>query len=258
MENVFVFIIPKYLRHPVTFVYIFPPASRIEIRFEKIGVIFGRLTGQQGPTIMRYYDHTQRIIIMRSWKDRLLKTLTVPPDREETERFDRIQIATCVILLEVAKFDFDFSSIEKETTEAILKHQFDIPEDAIEDLMKISEEKREDSVDLWSFTNVINQNFSRDEKIKIIEAAWKIIYADEKLDKYEDHYVHVLADLLRLRHDELIDAKLKVLYGDREGTEEAEVETDDDDKEEEEEEEEEKEEEEEEDDDDNDEKEEKI
>ena len=151
----------------------------------------------------------------RNWKERLLESLIVQPEQKESERFDRIQIATCVILLEVAKFDFDFSSIEKETTKAILKHEFAIPEDAIEDLMKISEEKREDSVDLWAFTNVINQTFSREEKIKIIEAAWKIIYADDKLDKYEDHYVHVLADLLRLRHDELIDAKLEVLHGNR-------------------------------------------
>jgi uncharacterized tellurite resistance protein B-like protein len=45
-----------------------------------------------------------------------------------------------------------------------------------------------------------------------MESAWKIIYADEKLDKYEDHYVHVLAGLLRLRHEELIEAKLRVLY----------------------------------------------
>jgi hypothetical protein len=71
---------------------------------------------------------------------------------------------------------------------------------------------------------VINQNFSREEKIKIIEAAWKIIYADHKLDKYEDHYVHVLADLLRLRHDELIEAKLKVLYDDKPNEEEQEEE----------------------------------
>jgi uncharacterized tellurite resistance protein B-like protein len=157
---------------------------------------------------------------MRNWKERLLKSLSVESVQGEFERFDRIQIASCVILLEVAKFDFDFSSIEKETTKAILKNEFAIPEDAIEDLMKISEEKREDSVDLWEFTNVINQNFSREEKIKIIEAAWKIIYADDKLDKYENHYVHVLADLLRLRHDELIDAKLNVLYGIRNEKEE--------------------------------------
>ncbi len=167
---------------------------------------------------------------MRNWKERLLKSLTVESVQGESERFDRIQIASCVILLEVAKFDFDFSSIEKETTKAILKNEFAIPEDAIEDLMKISEEKREDSVDLWEFTNVINQNFSREEKIKIIEAAWKIIYADDKLDKYENHYAHVLADLLRLRHDELIDAKLNILYGNRNEKEE-DQENDDDDKE---------------------------
>jgi uncharacterized tellurite resistance protein B-like protein len=157
---------------------------------------------------------------MRNWKERLLKSLKVESVQGEPERFDRIQIASCIILLEVAKFDFDFSSIEKETTKAILKNEFAIPEDAIEDLMKISEEKREDSVDLWEFTNVINQNFSREEKIKIIEAAWKIIYADDKLDKYENHYVHVLADLLRLRHNELIDAKLNILYGIRNEKEE--------------------------------------
>ena len=178
---------------------------------------------------MGYYDLNPRIKTMRSWKERLLASLVAQPEQEKPERFDRIQVATCVILLEVAKFDFDFSSIEQETTKAILKHEFEIPDEAIEDLMKISEEKREDSVDLWEFTNVINQNFSREEKIKIIEAAWRIIYADDKLDKYEDHYVHVLADLLRLRHDELIEAKLKILYGDRSENEE---ENGDDDKEE--------------------------
>jgi uncharacterized tellurite resistance protein B-like protein len=166
---------------------------------------------------------------MRNWKERLLKSLTVESVQGESERFDRIQIASCVILLEVAKFDFDFSSIEKETTKAILKNEFAIPEDAIEDLMKISEEKREDSVDLWEFTNVINKNFPREEKIKIIEAAWKIIYADDKLDKYENHYVHILADLLRLRHDELIDAKLNVLYGDQSEKEENQENDNDDD-----------------------------
>lgn len=155
-------------------------------------------------------------MIKQKWKDRLLKNLAGDPVEEESCQFDRVQIATCVILLEVAHYDFEFSSIEKETTKAILKNEFSIPEEIIEDLMKVAEERREDKVDLWEFTNVINQNFSKEEKLKIMEAAWKIIYSDEKLDKYEDHYVHVLADLLRLRHSDLIDAKLSVLYCDDE------------------------------------------
>jgi uncharacterized tellurite resistance protein B-like protein len=149
---------------------------------------------------------------MRNWKKRLLSRLEAEPTQIEKERFERTHIATCVVLLEVAKYDSEFSSIEKDTIEAILKKEFSIPSDAIEDMMKIAEEKREDSVDLWEFTDAINQNFSREEKIKIIELAWKVIYADEKLDAYEDHYIHILAKLLRLQHQELIDAKLQVLY----------------------------------------------
>ena len=153
-------------------------------------------------------------MIKRKWKERLLKSIEAPSVENKQGQFDRVQIATCVILLEVAKYDFEFSSIEEETTKAILKNEFSIPEEAIEDLMNVAEEHREESADLWEFTHLINQNFTREEKLKIMEAAWKIIYADEKLDKYEDHYVHVLADLLRLRHADLIDAKLRILHGD--------------------------------------------
>lgn len=208
--------------------------QRIDIFYEQFRLsVFGKVDWKMST----YYHGLLRFqpkgyfYIMRNWKERLLKSLTVESVQGESERFDRIQVASCVILLEVAKFDFDFSSIEKETTKAILKNEFAIPEDAIEDLMKISEEKREDSVDLWEFTNVINKNFPREAKIKIIEAAWKIIYADDKLDKYENHYVHILSDLLRLRHDELIDAKLNVLYGDQSEKEEDQENDDDDDKE---------------------------
>ncbi len=153
-------------------------------------------------------------MIKQKWKKRLLKNLTARPVEDEQGRFDRVQIATCIILLEVAKYDDEFSSIEKETMKAIMKNDFSISGESIEDLMKVAEEQREESVDIWEFTNVINQHFSREEKLKMMEAAWKIIYADEKLNKYENHYVHVLANLLRLRHADLIDAKLFILHGD--------------------------------------------
>jgi uncharacterized tellurite resistance protein B-like protein len=128
---------------------------------------------------------------------------------------ERIQIATCVILIEIAKSDNAFSSIEKATIEAILKKEFQISKEAIEDLVKIAKTKREESIDLWEFTHLINENYSKEEKKNIVEAAWKVIYADEKLDSYEDHLVHKLARLLRLDHSDLIEAKLKVKYRDQ-------------------------------------------
>lgn len=139
------------------------------------------------------------------------RTSTVPelPEPDESER---IQVATCVILLEVAKSDYEFSSIEKATLEAILKKEFQISSEAAEELMEVAARKRDESVDLWEFTNLINRNYTKEEKKKIVEKTWRVVYADNKLDSYEDHFVHKLAKLLRLDHSDLIEAKLKVKY----------------------------------------------
>jgi uncharacterized tellurite resistance protein B-like protein len=142
----------------------------------------------------------------------LLKTPEIDSVTQQQDEFERIQVATCIILLEVAKSDDEFSSIEKTTVTALLKKQFKLSPDAVEELIEIANQKRDESIDLWQFTNLINRNYTKEEKIKIIEAVWKVIYADRKLDKYEDHFVHKLAKLLQLKHHELIDAKLKVKY----------------------------------------------
>jgi uncharacterized tellurite resistance protein B-like protein len=130
----------------------------------------------------------------------------------EQDEFERIQLATCVILLEVAKSDDEFSSIEKTTVAAILQKKFDLTTEDIEELMEMASKRREESIDLWQFTHLINETYTKEEKIKIVEAAWRIIYADDKLDKYEDHFVHKLAKILQLKHNELIEAKLRVKY----------------------------------------------
>lgn len=129
----------------------------------------------------------------------------------EQEEFERIQVATCVLLLEVAKSDQEFSSLENATIRALLEEQFQLREEAVEELIGVARQRRGETIDLWEFTHFINENYSQEEKIKIIETVWRVVFADDKLDKYENHLVHKLAGLLRLRHRELIDAKLRVL-----------------------------------------------
>lgn len=132
-------------------------------------------------------------------------------DLNTQEEKQRIQIATCVLLLEVARSDNEFTSVERETIQSLLSEEFDISSEAVDELMKLAEGRLEESVDLWEFTHLINQNYSREEKIKVVEWVWRVIYADEKLNGYEDHLVHKLARLLRLDHHELIEAKMRIL-----------------------------------------------
>ena len=128
------------------------------------------------------------------------------------EKSHDISIATCAIFLEMANIDGEFSESERENIVTILKKDYDLSNEHTAALLEASNEELKGSIDLWQFTNCINQNYSMEEKVRVIEAIWEIAYTDGKLDKHEDYLVHKLAKLLRLTHKQLIDAKLRVIH----------------------------------------------
>jgi uncharacterized tellurite resistance protein B-like protein len=125
-----------------------------------------------------------------------------------------IRIATCALLLEMADIDGEFSDSERDRIISLLKREYGLSEEHALEIIKASSEELDGSVDLWTFTNLINRNYPFEEKIRIIETVWKIAYTDGRLDKYEDYLVHKLAKLLHLTHKQLIEAKLKVIHAD--------------------------------------------
>ena len=125
------------------------------------------------------------------------------------QRTHDIRIATCALLLEMSNINGEFSTLERESIIAILKKHFDVSDEHVTILLDASNEELKGSIDLWEFTNLINQNYSIEEKIQVVKMVWDVVYADGKLEKHEDYLIHKLAHLLRLTHKQLIEAKLK-------------------------------------------------
>jgi uncharacterized tellurite resistance protein B-like protein len=123
-----------------------------------------------------------------------------------------VRVATCALLLEMAHIDGEFSESERENIISILKREYGMSDEYVAELIEASHEELEGTIDLWQFTNLINQNYSIEEKTRIIELVWKIAFTDGNLDKHEDYLVHKLANLLRLTHKQLIDAKMKTIH----------------------------------------------
>ena len=121
----------------------------------------------------------------------------------------KILIATCVLLLEIANSDDEFSPVERKIIKGVLEEELEIPREDIEQLLDLAVRDRQESVDIWEYTNLINQYFSKSEKILLVERMWRVIYADGKVDQFEDYLAHKLADLLRLSHEDFIEAKLR-------------------------------------------------
>lgn len=127
-----------------------------------------------------------------------------PADQEQKKH-----VAAGVLLLEAAHIDNECTEEEMEHIVETLKDKFELSENCVADLLKLAHDGRKEAVDLWQFTNHINQHFSVADKLAVMEDVWRIIFIDGQLEKHEDHYAHKLANLLRLSHKQMIDAKLK-------------------------------------------------
>lgn len=123
---------------------------------------------------------------------------------------EKVDLATCVLLLEMAHSDNDFSYEEAKAIREILEKDMGLSGDEINEILQEAEKEQAQAIDFWQYANLINDHYSDDEKRKVIEMVWKVVYADGKIDKYEDYLIHKIGYVLHLSQKELIDAKLKV------------------------------------------------
>lgn len=127
------------------------------------------------------------------------------------ERFTRVQVATCALLLEVAHSDGQYQAAEAQIVHALLAGMFSLPADVIAELVDFARDHQQNSTDLFQFAREINAHFAAEDKLAIMEGVWRVIYADGTLDKFEDSIARQLATLLRLSHREAIACKVRVL-----------------------------------------------
>jgi uncharacterized tellurite resistance protein B-like protein len=121
----------------------------------------------------------------------------------------KVQVATCAVLMAVAGAD-EYTDEERRRIIEILKGEFSLTEEDAEALMEMAGREIDKSIDYWRFTNTLNRNLTPEEKIKIMENVWRVVYTDGQLSGHEDTLVHKFSFLLDLRHEQMIAAKIKV------------------------------------------------
>ena len=122
-----------------------------------------------------------------------------------------VRVAVCALFVEMARIDRKFTPAEMEMIISILKDKYGLSGEHADALIAEADRELEQSVDLWQFARLINENYSTEEKIAIIEILWQMVFVDGKMDEYEHYLMNKVKNLLRLSHDQLIDAKLKVM-----------------------------------------------
>ena len=63
---------------------------------------------------------------------------------------------------------------------------------------------------MHGFTKLLNAALTPPEKLDVLELMRRVALADRHLDKYEEHLVRKVADLLHVGHADFVRTKLRV------------------------------------------------
>ena len=124
---------------------------------------------------------------------------------------DAAQVAAVALLIEAAVMDGDFDQTERHTIARLLAERFGLDAGAIEDLIAAGEDAVEHSHQLFAFTRVVKQGFDFDERIKMIEMLWEVVYADGVLHDYEANLMRRIGGLVYVTDQERGAARKRVL-----------------------------------------------
>jgi len=122
----------------------------------------------------------------------------------------KLELDSAALMIELMRTDSRIDAREKQTLALVLKETFALEQDSLEELLNLAETAATQATSLFEFTSLINESYSYEQRVKLIENLWRVAFADHKLDRYEEHMIRMVADLIYIRHSDFIRTKLQV------------------------------------------------
>jgi uncharacterized tellurite resistance protein B-like protein len=129
-------------------------------------------------------------------------------DDSSTTATDKLHLATAALLIELSVADHERHDDETRTLRKILGETFLLQDKQLDELWELAHKEARSATSLYQFTSLINSGFGYEEKVRVLKHMWEVAYADGRIDRYEDHMIRKVADLLYLSHNDFIRMKL--------------------------------------------------
>lgn len=132
-------------------------------------------------------------------------------DSDEPETFihDKMQLAEAALMYHVIAVDGIIRDEEKAKMAELLSEQFDLSEEETKSLTIEAKTAEQEAIDLYKFTSILKRALKEEDRIKIIEHLWEMVFADGVLHELEDNVVWRIAELLA------VDSRNRVLLKQR-------------------------------------------
>ena len=127
---------------------------------------------------------------------------------QEKETVSDINLACAIILLEVSYSDFEIKEVETDKMLKFFETDLNLSKDKSIWLNEEAQKLHKDTNCLRKYIKLINDSYTKEEKVNLINIAWRIARADNEIDKYEEHRIRKMSELLYLNHSDFIKEKI--------------------------------------------------
>jgi uncharacterized tellurite resistance protein B-like protein len=124
----------------------------------------------------------------------------------EDER-QKLHVAACALLLEIAYADDTFSAAERAHIEAVMQRHFDLDPETVGGLIELAEAERANAIDLYQFTSLIRDSYDLGQKTLLAEIMWGLVLTDGEVQRHESYMLRKIANLLDLEAGYLASAR---------------------------------------------------
>lgn len=128
-----------------------------------------------------------------------------------------LKLTTAALLIEVSRADFEFDNAEKASIVDSLRTTFNLTALELDCLVKMAEDEVQQSTSLYQFTRLVNDFYDYEQKLTLISSMWQVAFADNNLDRYEEHLIRKVSELTYVTHKDFIRLKqtARAVYGNK-------------------------------------------
>mgnify|MGYP001812143539 CR=1 FL=1 len=118
-----------------------------------------------------------------------------------------IALSAATLLLEVAWADHDIADAELDSIRTALTGQFGLSAAEADEVIGESRDRHEKSVGMHAFTRTLVDAFDEQQRFDLLTHLWRLAYSDMTIDRFEEHTIRRIAELLYVSHARFIEAK---------------------------------------------------
>jgi uncharacterized tellurite resistance protein B-like protein len=133
-------------------------------------------------------------------------------DAGSARRFEETdyRLAATALLVHLMAVDGTIAETERTKLQSLVETRFSLsPEEAAE-LVREATIMEGDAVDLYRFTSLIMRSVDEEGRLRIVEMMWELVFADGKVNEFEDNVIWRAADLLGISTRQRIELRRRV------------------------------------------------